>query len=480
MKQTFTRMRTGHTLVLAGLFTFTVAFTYACRTPTTPPLDNIVEHYKYGVLGTEGRVGVPYWLYRVLPIVFADKLPNRPGTGWEKLGFIFEAPERDHPIGTTHARGQFGIDLVGLNCATCHAGTYRDTPSSPRQIVLGMPSHGMDLQAYARFLTACAQDPRFNASTLIDAIRKVNPDFGFMDSIAYRLLVVRRARDGILDRAKETSWFDVRPPQGPGRVDTFNPYKAMFGFDMSKDDTVGTADLPSLWNQRPRRGLWLHWDGNNDLVEERNKSAAIGAGATPESLDVAALGRIEGWIMDLKPPAYPAARIDQARAARGQTVYTGACASCHDIGAKQVGQVTPLAQIGTDPERLRSFTPELATRMNTLGEGYPWKFSHFRKTEGYANMPLDGVWLRAPYLHNGSVPTLRALLFPETRPAEFYRAYDVYDWVNVGFVSTGPDAQREGVRFDTRQKGNTNTGHLYGQELPAAQREDLLEYLKTL
>ena len=44
--------------------------------------------------------------------------------------------------------------------------------------------------------------------------------------------------------------------------------------------------------------------------------------------------------------------------------------------------------------------------MNTIGTGKPWKFSHFRKTKGYANMPLDGVWLRAPYLHNGSVPTL--------------------------------------------------------------------------
>jgi hypothetical protein len=161
-------------------------------------------------------------------------------------------------------------------------------------------------------------------------------------------------------------------------------------------------------------------------------------------------------------------------------VYGTACASCHDIGGSQVGQVTPLAEVGTDPERLRSFSADLAMRMNTLGEGYPWKFSHFRKTEGYANMPLDGLWLRAPYLHNGSIPTLRALLFPETRPAEFYRAYDVYDWVDVGFVSSGPDAQREGVRFDTKEKGNANTGHTYGQDLPADQREDLLEYLKTL
>ncbi len=479
MRHTLVRRAAPQMLLAAAMFVGMLSLAAGCRTTPTPGEEDIVEHFKYGVLGTEETVGVPYWIFRVLPIVFADKLPNRPGTGWEKLGFIQESPDRG-PIGTTRASGSFGVELAGLNCATCHVGTVRETPSSPRQIVLGMPAHGMDLQGYSRFLTAVAQDPRFTASNLIDAIEKINPDFGFLQSLSYRFVAVRRTRSGILDQAQRTAWFDARPPQGPGRVDTFNPYKALFGFDMSKDDTVGTADLPSLWNQRPRRNLWLHWDGNNDLVEERNKSAAIGAGATPESLDVAALGRIEEWILDLKPPAYPPARIDQARAARGGAVYAGACASCHAIGAPQIGQVTPLEQIGTDPERLRSFSAELATRMNTLGEGYPWKFSHFRKTEGYANMPLDGLWLRAPYLHNGSVPTLRALLFPETRPAEFYRAYDVYDWADVGFVSSGADAQREGVRFDTREKGNANTGHTYGQELPADQREDLLEYLKTL
>ena len=197
-------------------------------------------------------------------------------------------------------------------------------------------------------------------------------------------------------------------------------------------------DLPSLWNQRVRRGMWLHWDGNNNAVEERNKSAAIGAGATPDSLDLASLDAHRA--VDLGPPAppFPAGRIDRARAERGRAVYRTACASCHDLGGARVGQVTDIEEIGTDPERLRSFTPELAVRMNTIGEGHPWRFTHFRKTNGYANMPLDGIWLRAPYLHNGSVPTLRALLFPDERPREFYRAYDVYDWQDSASSGAGP------------------------------------------
>jgi mono/diheme cytochrome c family protein len=437
--------------------------------------DSIEDHFKYGSIGTEQTVGVPLPLWRVLPIVFEDKLPKRPGAGYERLGFISEGTTRSQPIGTTDKGGR-----VGLNCATCHVGTLRDDAASPPRIVLGMPAHQMDLQGYARFLTAAVDDPRFTSATLIDAIRKVDPSFSWWNRLTYRLFVIPATRKAVRRLTAQNAWFDKRPPQGPGRVDTFNPYKRLLGFNMDADDTVGTADLPSLWNQRVRRGLWLHWDGNNDSVEERNKSAAIGAGATPESLDVASLRRIEEWILDLRPPAYPAQRLRPALVERGRQAYQTACSRCHDVGSAQVGQVVEIDQIKTDPERLRSFTPELAVKMNTIGGKQPWRFSHFRKTNGYSNMPLDGVWLRAPYLHNGSVPTLRALLFPAERPAAFFRGYNVYDWDRVGFVSSGADAEREGVRFDTSLRGNGNGGHLYGTDLPADDRDAIIEYLKTL
>ena len=442
----------------------------------SPSFPDIVEHFKYGSIGAEEGSGIPYWIWRVMPEVCAEHLPKRPGTGYERLGFIQDGAAHGRPIGTSYRPGSG--DRVGLNCATCHVGTLRERADAPRQVVVGMPANQMDLQGYARFLMACARSPAFETGAMIDAIGKVNPDFGFFSRLAYRLFVVRAARNGILDRAKENAWFDTRPPFGPGRVDTFNPYKVLL--DLPIDTVVGTVDLPSLWNQRPRRGLWLHWDGNNDLVDERNKSAAIGAGATPKSLDLPSMQRIADWALDVPAPKYPEARIDRARAAEGAAVYADACASCHALGGAKVGQVTPIDEVGTDRERLDSFTPALAARMNTIGRGRPWAFSHFRKTNGYANAPLDGVWLRAPYLHNGSVPDLRALLFPAERPATFYRAYDVYDWERVGFVSRGAEAEREGVRFDTTLRGNANRGHLYGADLPEAAKLALLEYLKTL
>jgi hypothetical protein len=464
-------------MVTTMMIVVTVVCTWISAAAQSAP--DITTEFKYGSIGTEGTVGVPYWVWKVLPEVFADKLPSRAGSGWERIGFTYDNPKGDLPMGASKSNDW--VPRVGLNCATCHSGAYREAPGATPKIVLGMPAHQMDLQAYARFLSACAKDPRFNADTLIAAMQK-HPEFGFFDGIAYRLFAIGATRKGILERDASIAWFDKRPPQGPGRVDTFNPYKAMFAAEthFDSDTSVGTADLPSLWNQRIRKGLWLHWDGNNDLVEERNKSAAIGAGATPDSIDLVALDRIANWILDLKPPPYPANRINASLAHTGRSIYQQNCSSCHDIGQPKVGQTIDIAEIGTDPERLNSFTPELAKAMNTIGTGKPWKFSHFRKTNGYAGMPLDGIWLRAPYLHNGSVPTLRALLLLDPRPATFYRAYDVYDFQGVGFVSSGPEAEKAGVVFNTSDRGNGNGGHTYGQQLSAADREALLEYLKTL
>ena len=61
--------------------------------------------------------------------------------------------------------------------------------------------------------------------------------------------------------------MEMQPDWGPGRVDTFNPYKLMqFGVEASAltpEERIGVADLPAVFDQRPRQGMNLHWDGNN-------------------------------------------------------------------------------------------------------------------------------------------------------------------------------------------------------------------------
>ena len=96
---------------------------------------------------------------------------------------------------------------------------------------------------------------------------------------------------------------------------------------------------------------------------------------------------------------------------------------------------------------------------------------------------MRGLWLRAPYLHNGSVPTLRALLDAAVGTADA-RSIAAPTWSipqNGGFVSTpAADGERYGWLYDTTLPGNGNGGHLWGTDLPAPDKEDLLAYLKTL
>lgn len=99
----------------------------------------------------------------------------------------------------------------------------------------------------------------------------------------------------------------------------------------------------------------------------------------------------------------------------------------------------------------------------------------------YKGRPLQGIWATAPYLHNGSVPTLHDLLLPPAqRPAVFYTGTRLYDPVLVGY-RTQPGDDGNSFKFDANQDGNSNAGHDYGNgSLTPQQRDALVEYMKTL
>jgi mono/diheme cytochrome c family protein len=97
----------------------------------------------------------------------------------------------------------------------------------------------------------------------------------------------------------------------------------------------------------------------------------------------------------------------------------------------------------------------------------------------YAARPLYGIWAAAPYLHNGSVPTLHdLLLLPAERPVTFALGARDYDPVKLGFVARTSCAEQDCL-VDTRRVGDGNGGHTWGTDLPEADRMALLEFLKT-
>ena len=439
---------------------------------STTPAVSIEEQFKYGSVGTEDAQGIPYWIWRALPKLFADKLP---AGGYDALGMITE-PGRDLPIGFSK-KTIWGMERVGINCAFCHTARVRTSENRPPVIVLGGPSHQLDVQAYSTFLDAAAADPRFNATDILAAIGTMT-ELSWFDRTMHRLVVIPAVKRGLLQHQEQLAWMASRPRWGPGRIDPQNPFK-FTTLEQPIDKTIGNSDMPPLWNMKARRGMPLHWDGMNTVYREVLLSSGIGNGATRASLNVDALDRLGAWFDSLPPPAFPFP-IDTALVKTGHAVYTKACAECHAPGGARTGHIVPIGEVGTDRHRLDTWTTQSAAAFNALGEGMPWVFTNFRKTNGMVASLLDGVWLRAPYLHNGSVPSLADLLEPSAnRPTVFYRGYDVYDPVRVGFVSSGPAAERSGFRYDVRQPGNGNTGHDYGTALAADQKRALLEFLKT-
>jgi hypothetical protein len=139
--------------------------------------------------------------------------------------------------------------------------------------------------------------------------------------------------------------------------------------------------------------------------------------------------------------------------------------------------------------------------------GDEWKMNE--KAGGYQAPPLDGIWATAPYFHNGSVPTVYAVLNPDARPKYFRRrdstGLDAYDPMRLGWkVEELPHGQTDGpvtsatpqLRdparqaaaatferrkiFDTTLPGKSNAGHPFGQPLSDSERRAVIEYLKTL
>ncbi|MGE0742729.1 MAG: c-type cytochrome [Hyphomonadaceae bacterium] len=200
------------------------------------------------------------------------------------------------------------------------------------------------------------------------------------------------------------------------------------------------------------------------------------------------------FLRDYQAPPFPGA-IDRARAQRGRAVYASACASCHGDYDDSVERPTLtsfpnwIGPYDTDPARAQSFDQAVADEVERSGYGDRLQA---RATHAYAAPPLAGLWITAPYLHNGSAPTLWHLMHPSERPQRFMVGGHRLDFARVGIDGVedgdGGYVYRAGYEpwsrpavIDTTQRGLSNVGHAAEFEaLTEAQKRDLLEYLKLL
>ena len=148
----------------------------------------------------------------------------------------------------------------------------------------------------------------------------------------------------------------------------------------------------------------------------------------------------------------------------------------------------PLKEIGTDPIRLRALpTGAKQLYVDSWFSDYGKDGSH-AECDGYVARPLDGIWASAPYLHNGSVPTLWHLLHSQERPKIWRRVTSELDDSRLGLSIeevariplTETDKAVRRTYFDTSRPGKSAAGHTFPDALEKSERHALLEYLKTL
>ncbi|MEO8409598.1 MAG: c-type cytochrome [Propionivibrio sp.] len=442
--------------------------------------------FKYGSIGAENDAGIPYWIFYVLPRVFPEKLTQDgkiiPG-GYAALGVPWEMGQ-ELPVGFT--KKTIGFARVANNCAVCHTSSYRASPDSNPVFVVGGASHTTNVEGFFRYLVDCAKDPRFNADILMAEINRV-ADLDLIDRLLYRFLIIPITKKRLIEREAQFAWIyrDDFPEWGRGRDDAMNLTK-YFMIKVPMDDTFGPTDMPSVWNLKKYvwdKGHRMNYAGDSHDPYSVIMDSALGLlGAAPAHKDDF-LGQVQ-WLKDylseLPAPKYPFP-IDSDKAAAGKPLFDANCAVCH--ASDKTGTPLPLAEVGTDRGRLDSWNKGAAIKANQVVKdmGLERKGLVEEDLQGYVVAFLDGIWLKAPYLHNGSVPTLRDLLEPVVkRPKVFWRGYDVYDQSKVGFVTDGPEAQRVGTRLDTASRGGSNEGHEFGTGLAPEEKDALVEYLKTL
>jgi mono/diheme cytochrome c family protein len=436
--------------------------------------------FKYGSIGAERDAGIPYWIFYVLPRMFPEKLPG-PG-GYASLGVSWEQGQ-ELPIG--FSQKVVGFPRVANNCAACHSAAWRRSANENPTFVNAGPGHTLNLEAFFRFLVDCAKDPRFNADNLMSEINLVT-ELSLVDRLIYRFLLIPITKKRLVEREGQFKWIYHKPfpDWGRGRDDAMNLTK-YFMIQLPMDDTFGPSDIPSIWNLKKYdvAGTTMNWSGDSHDSYSVIIDSALGLlGAAPKSNDefLGEVKWLQEYLRNAPPPKYPFP-VDAALAAAGRPVFDAHCAACH--ASDRTGRRMPLKGVDTDAGRMESWSKDNAIAANKVVKGFGIERKGLVEAplDGYNPPFLDGIWLRAPYLHNGSVPTLRALLDPPAkRPALFWRGYDVYDPKDVGFEWRSDEARRVGTPHDATLRGNSNRGHEFGTALPQREREALLEYLKTL
>lgn len=410
------------------------------------------------------RCGLPYRAYRQI----------RAAVPPEHLLRGREGRNAELPYHLTSYTTVGGVELVVNNCLSCHAALFNGT------LIVGLGNESLDFtedpSQRAETAGAYVEDPSEAREwrRWADRLRILRPytvtdTVGVNPAISITLALLAH-RDPVT-----LAWSDhplIEPPPA----------------------TPPPTSVPPWWRMKKKHALFYNTEGRGDLA----RIMMLGALQCAEDVETvkavdAYAPDIRAYLASIEPPTWPFG-VDRALAQRGKAVFERTCAACHGTYGEQGSYpnlVVDLAVIGTDPTMASFATGGEADRfIRWIGASFYGELSASAPAPGYIAPPLDGVWATAPYLHNGSVPTLEVLLDSRKRPVFWTRSFrsDDYDPDTLGWRFQSLPHGKSGVKdrkerariYDTTLPGYSNEGHTFGDVLSDAERRAVLEYLKTL
>lgn len=471
---------------------------------------------------------------------FLDKPVTKNNPEGLPIGFSLKPAEKN------------GRKMVGLNCASCHTGQINYKGNAIR--IDGASAGFNITQFFVDYNIALSKTLQDSASWNKFSSRVLKQEPGDAAALRKEVEEWMRVAEWENEAFSKLSTKSVDPGHGRmdpfNRIanEVFGLGLREQSNYYASDAPVG---VPYLWDIA--RLNWVHYNASFNQRVARNILQVLGNGGRTYFLDengnlkngpekwesnfnIERLVELEEGYATLKAPEWPAellGKVDMKKAQKGRVLFMENCAGCHApkpiIGsnpAKPDWEVVtvPVDVIGTDPNEAVGFANRRYDASKLLGVKTPpidgasglelvttemakyafnqlgWTEEQIAAANGddrpnkvrgiavYKARPLDGIWSTPPYLHNGSVPTIYELLSPPSeRSVTFWLGTYEYDPVKLGYVSR---QSPKSFLFDTRLKGNLNTGHAFtndpkttgkiGRELSPEERMQIIEYLKTI
>lgn len=410
------------------------------------------------------------------------------------------------------------IEIANITCAACHSSRTFDKMGKPtNQMWLGASSSSINLNGYTTEIYESFKFMSQSREAFLKNLKVVYPDISDLEYKTIKQFAfyeIQRQIENIEKNSDKVLSFYNGPA---GMANAIGSFKRVFGIYKAgfyTDKEVGSVNIPDMSYKKFKTNYTV--DGiytplnktpnteitESDIMSEKGKTYGSEIGKIGAIFPIPVQGvqadKTESLIpnfekifdrfsAEYKAPAFPG-EIDKLKALEGEKLFRQSCMKCHGEFSAGVENVRLISYpnkkidvdiIGTDPERIDAITPKLKTYL--YSSWIPQKIQ-VNFDRGYMAPILANVWMTAPYLHNGSVPSLWALMNPSERPEKFYVGGHSLDFKTVGITYPVDETPKSRPTLvDTTQPGYSNKGHeKMFLRLSAEDKWKLIEYLKLL